>query len=244
MPENAIKQERERRIIESARKHSDLFPLGTLVMADGPDGRIPSATLGIEVSELLPGKLEGASFSHPQLASFQSEVVREAARLFPGMHAHSADVLVFFKNDWDRRGDVGEMGRALADFVANNYPQQSKTVCLQKGPRAVGWVEGLSVVRITAENGGWQAGGCGDVAVLTYEQLASRIAAKSQRVQEYRRKLPDWHIWLLLATRFDVLSGVTVPSEVESWRFTCDFDRVLLSSWEHGVLQLNCTKNS
>jgi hypothetical protein len=63
MPENAIKQERERRIIESARKHSDLFPPGTLVMADGPDGRIPSATLGIEVSELLPGKLEGASFS-------------------------------------------------------------------------------------------------------------------------------------------------------------------------------------
>ena len=49
-------------------------------------------------------------------------------------------------------------------------------------------------------------------------------------------------VWLLLATRFDVLSGVTVPPEVESWRFTCDFDRVLLSSWEHGVLQLNCTK--
>ena len=244
MPENAIKQERERHIIESARKYSDLFPPGALVMADGADGRIPSATLGIEVSELLPAKLEGASFSHPQLASFQSEVVREAAHLFPGMHAHSADVLVFFKNDWDRRRDVGEMGRALADFVANNYPQQSKTVCLQKGPPSVGWVEELSVVRITAENGGWQAGGCGDVAVLTYEQLASRIAAKSQRVPEYRGRLPDWHIWLLLATRLDVLSGVTVPPEVESWRFTCDFDRVLLSSWEHGVLQLNCTKNS
>jgi hypothetical protein len=154
------------------------------------------------------------------------------------MHAHSADVLVFFKNDWDRRRDIGEMGLALADFVANNYPQQSKTVCLQKGPRAVGWVDGLSVVRITAEDGRWQAGGCSDVAVLTYEQLASRIAAKNQMVQEYRRKLPDWHIWLLLATRIDVLCSVTVPPEVELWLFTCQFDRVLLSSWEHGVLLL------
>ena len=59
MPENAIKQERERSIIELARKYSDLFPHGTLVMDDGPDGQIPSATLGIEVSELLPAKLHG-----------------------------------------------------------------------------------------------------------------------------------------------------------------------------------------
>ncbi len=81
MPENAIKQQRERHIIELARKYSDLFPSGTLMMADGPDGRIPSAPLGIEVSELLPAKLEGASFSHPQLASFQSGVVREAAEV-------------------------------------------------------------------------------------------------------------------------------------------------------------------
>ena len=95
MTANAIKQERERRIIESARKHSNFFPPGTLVMADGPDGRIPSAALGIEVSELLPEKPNGSNFSHPQLASFQSEVVHEAARLFSGMHSHSADVLVF-----------------------------------------------------------------------------------------------------------------------------------------------------
>lgn len=243
MPENAIKQERERLIIESARKYGTLLPPGTLVMAEGPDGRIPTATLGIEVSELLPANVQGARFSHPQLASFQSEVVREAARLFSDMHAHSADVLVFFKNDWGRRRNVGEMGLEIANFVANNYPQQSKTVSLQKGSRSIGWVEGLSVVRITAENGRWQAGGCSDVAILTYEQLSTRIAAKSRRLPEYHRNLPDWDIWLLLATRFDVLSSVRVPPEVESWSFTCDFDRVLLSSWDHGVLQLNCTKN-
>jgi hypothetical protein len=62
MTTSAKKQERERRIIESARKHSNLFPPGTLVMADRPDGRIPSAALGVEVSELLPEKLGGNFF--------------------------------------------------------------------------------------------------------------------------------------------------------------------------------------
>ena len=154
------KQEQERRIIESARKRSDLFPPGTLEMDDAPDGRIPSAALGIEVSWLPREKSEGASFSPFQLVSFQGEVVREAARLFPSVHAGPADVLVYFDNDWDRRRDVREMGRALADFVANNYPQQSEAVCLQKGPLAVGWVDGVSVVRIFPEGGTWQASGC------------------------------------------------------------------------------------
>jgi len=95
-------------------------------------------------------------------------------------------------------------------------------------------------VRITAEDGKWQAGGCSDVAALTYEQVASRIATKSLRVQHYRRKLPGWQVWLLLSTRVDVLCGLTASPEVESWHFTSDFDRVLLSTWERGVLQLNC----
>lgn len=129
-------------------------------------------------------------------------------------------------------------------LLQNNYPQQSKTVCLQRGRRAVGWVDGLSVVRITAENGRWQAGGSSDGVMLTYEQLASRIATKSERVQEYRSRLPGWQIWLLLATQLPVLWSVSLPREVTSWRFTCDFDRVLLSSWEDGVLQLNCIRDS
>lgn len=211
-------------------------------MADGPDGRIPSAASGIEVSELLAEKPDGAIFSPPQLAGFQSEVVREAARLFSGTHAHPADVLVFFNNDWDRRRDIRAVAQALADFVANNYPEPSKSVCLQNGPRAVGWVDGLSVVRIIAEDGRWQAAGCSDIAVLTYDQVASRIAEKSRRVQEYRKRLPGWHMWLLLATRFNVLCSASVPPEVESWRFTSHFDRMVLSSWEYGVLQLNCTE--
>jgi len=90
MIQNAIKQERERRIIEWARKQSCHFPTGALLMDDAPDGRIPSATLGIEVSELLPMKAPGAYFSHPQLAAFQAEVVNEASHLFSCICPHSA----------------------------------------------------------------------------------------------------------------------------------------------------------
>jgi len=244
MAANDAKRERERCLIEHARLHSSLFPPGELEMADKPDGQIPSARLGIEVSELLPEKPDGAIFSGPQLSNFQSEVVLKAAHVFSNTDTRPSDVLVFFKNDWDRKRDSEEMAQALADFVANNYPQQSKTVCLQRGRRAVGWVDGLSVVRITAEDGRWQAGGSSDGVMLTYEQLASRIATKSERVQEYRSRLPGWQIWLLLATRLPVLWSVSLPREVTSWRFTCDFDRVFLSSWEDGVLQLNCIKDS
>ena len=241
MTANAAKRENERRIIEYARKHSRLFPPGQLEMADKPDGRIPSAKLGIEVSELLPEKPEGAIFSGPQLSMFQSEVVLKAERLFSRVHARPSDVLAYFNNDWNRKRDPEEMAQALADFVANNYPQPSRSVCLQRGSDAYGWVEGLSVVRITAEDGRWQAGGSSDGVILTYQQLASRIIMKSERVQEYRRRLPGWQIWLLLATRAPVLWSVSLPRDIGSWRFNCAYDRVLLSSWEHGVLELACT---
>jgi hypothetical protein len=245
MRSNTSKIERERRIIEHAREQSLLFPPGKLEMDDRPDGRIASAKIGIEVSELLPERSDRATFSGPQLSSFQSEVVVRAARLFSETRACPSDVLIYFRNDWTNKRDPMGMAQAVADFVCANYPQQSKIVCLQRGRVAVGWVDGLSLVRITAQPGRWQAAGNGDGVMLTYEQLASRIAEKSDRVQEYRKRLPGWQIWLLLATRISVLSSVSVPSEIESWRFPpCLFDRVFLSSWDVGVIQLSCAQHA
>lgn len=244
MAASFAKQKRERSLIENAREQSRVFPPGELEMADRPDGRIPAAKLGIEVCELLPERPDGAIFSGPQLSSFQSEVAIRAARLFSVADIRPSAVLVFFNNDWCRKRNLDEMAEALATFVANNYPQQTKTVCLQRGPRAVGWVDGLSVVRIAAEEGRWQAGGFGPGVTLTYERLASQIARKNELVQQYQKQLPGWQIWLLLVTHISVLRSVSVPREINKWRFKCDFDRVFLSSWEDGVLQLNCSKES
>ncbi len=235
------KKERERHIIEAARKRSTLLPSGELVPGESPDWRIPSASLGIEVSELLPDKPDGVLFSGQQLSAFQVDVVQAAERFYRARaNVRPADVFVYFRNDWALKRNAEAMARALADFVHSNYPSDTGTVVLEElEPGLCGWVDGLSVVRITREDGRWQTGGCSDVAVVTYEQLASRIAAKNQRVAEYRRRLPGWHIWLLIGTRFPVLSSVTVPREVTSWRFNSDFDRVLLSSLEDGVLELD-----
>ncbi len=240
---NGDKKEREQRAIEAARRHSTFFPPGELSPFEKPDWLVRSASLGIEVSELLPQKPDGALFSGPQVSAFQEDVVRRGERCYRALADAPADVLVYFRNDWTRRQDGAAMGRALADFVRSNYPSDTDTVVMQELGRGVrGWVDGLSVVRITGEDGRWQAGGCSDVAIVTYEQLASRIAAKNQRVSEYRRRLPGWEIWLLFATRFPVLWSVSIPREVMSWRFSCDFDRVFLSSWEDGVLELQTVK--
>lgn len=239
-----LKKERERQVIEFARRHSTVFPPGELVMDDEPDGRIASVRLGIEVSEVLPERRGGALFTGPQVAVFQQDVVEAAERLYRARYnARPADVLVYFENDWTRKRDTEEMGRALAEFVHSNYPSEGSTVNLGGlGQDALGWVEGLTVVRITGEDRRWKAGASTYVPVVSYEQLAARVVAKNERVSEYRKRLPGWQLWLLLATRFSVLHSVSLPREIRSWQFTSDFDRVLLSSWEDGVLELQAVK--
>src|SRR5262245_35795968 len=104
------KKEIERHIIEAARRHSSFFPSGELVPDESPDWLIPSASVGIEVSELLPEKPDGALFSAPQLAVFQNRVVQTAERHYRTLaEMQPAGVLVYFRNDWTRKQDVNLM---------------------------------------------------------------------------------------------------------------------------------------
>ncbi len=242
---DADQKERERRIIEMARRQSALFPAGQLLMNDKPDGRIASASLGIEVSELFPEKQDGALFSGPQVSAFQSKVVSAAEHCYRARSdARPVDVLVVFQNEWSLKREPNEMGRALAEFVHGNYPA-SDTVLLGELDQDVhGWVDGLAFVRIWRVDGGWEAAGCNDIAPLSYKQVASRIAEKNQRVTDYRAHLPGWKIWLLLTTRINVLCSVWIPAEVTSWRFSSAFDRILLAPWYGGVLELNTTRQN
>ncbi|MGH9793607.1 MAG: hypothetical protein ACRD5G_02440 [Candidatus Acidiferrales bacterium] len=235
------KKERERRDIERARQRSEVFPAGRLEMNDGPDGRIASASLGIEVTQLLPARESGVLLTGPDLAARQAKIVRTGEQSYKAQPcAPPADVLVYFRNDWtNKRGVVAEMGQVLATFVTNNYPSDKETVVLEElTPGVVGWVDGLHVVRITRESGSWQAGACSGIESVTYDRLAEVIADKNQKVSTYRSRVPGWQIWLLIVTRMSVLWSVSIPREVTSWRFSCDFDRVVLSSWEDGVLEL------
>jgi hypothetical protein len=225
--------------VEESRRRSTLFPTEKLTCFESPDWVITTASLGIEVSELLPEKQEGAAYSGPQVSTFQKGVVSKAEQFYRAHpDAPATDALVYFKNDWTRKRDAVAMGHALAQFVADNYPADHRTVTLDAVTRGVhGWVEGLSVVRILCRDGEWQAGRCSDVALLTYEQIAARIAAKNERIAVYRERLPGFRMWLLLATAFSVLHSLTVPDQISIWRFASDIDRVLLYSWERGVLE-------
>jgi hypothetical protein len=82
------KKELERRIIEVTRQRCTFFPQGKLSEFERPDWLIPCACVGIEVSQLLPEKPEGAIFSPPQLSEFQKKVVALAEchyRELPGV---------------------------------------------------------------------------------------------------------------------------------------------------------------
>jgi hypothetical protein len=231
------KKELERRIIEVTRQRCTLFPQGELSEFERPDWLIPSACLGIEVSQLLPERAQGAMFAPPQLSEFQKQVVSMAERNYrqlPG--AGPVDVLVYFTNEWTRKNDANLMGRALAEFVRTNYPSDGSTVVFDEVAP-----DGFSVVRITPAQGAWHTGSVSNIEYLTYGRLNCSIAAKSRKVAEYRARLAahatstsncasGWQMWLLLATRVPVLWSLSCPPEVASWHFASEFDRVFLAS--------------
>lgn len=231
----------EGRIIERARRLSTLIPKGKMVPSERPDWLIPSGSLGIEVSDLLPVKPIGARFSGPQISSFQEAVVSAAEKLYyTRSGALPAHVLVFYENDWTRKRDLQQAAEALAEFVRNNYPLGSEDCvtleALSHGVRD--WVEGLSRVRILRGKGTWEAAGAASIGWLSYDQIADRITSKGQRLPEYRRRRPGWRMWLLLPTRMRVLESVYIPREVRTWQFNADFDKVILCSWEGEVIDL------
>ncbi|HZR31071.1 MAG TPA: hypothetical protein VFA76_04350 [Terriglobales bacterium] len=202
---------------------------------------IPTASLAIEVSELLPAKRAGAKFSGPQVSSFQEAVVTAAQQhYYSSPDAPPADVLVFFRNDWTRKRDVEVMAQALASFIRSNYPSGDKDcVTLQSVSRGVrDWVDGLSVVRILRASGPWQAGGAGEIQSVTYDYLAQRIADKDLLLPQYRRRWPGFQMWLLLSTRIQVLHSVYIPHDINASQFKTGFDKVLISCSDNGVLEL------
>ena len=231
------KKRGERWLIEEARRRSTIFPAGDLTIYESPDWLIQSAFVGIEVSELLrPRRAE--QFSGAQLHSFQSDVVKRAWRFYCRQGWPDVDVLVFFQNEWNRKRDPQEYGVALAQHISRNLPEENGIITLSCS-NANECMEGTSVIRISRRIGGrWQAGGAADGVQLEYLDIASRIASKNARVPLYRTRVPGFAIWLLLTTNIRVLRSVGIPREIASWRFTFDFDKVLLMPWDDDVIEL------
>jgi hypothetical protein len=230
------KKRGERALIESARRRSNFFPTGELSPFESPDWLIRDAALGIEVSDLLRPKGHNR-FSGPQLSSFQAEVVERARTLYFSRAIVDADVVVFFENEWNQKRDVQSNAASLAEFVRRNMPVDRDSITLQ-ARHMTDWVGGISVIRISRTGTKWQAGGAADGHAAEYVDVAERIAAKNKLIPEYRRRLPGWTIWLLLATEIRVLQSVWIPPAIAEWKFAFDFDRVLLMPWDGDVIEL------
>jgi hypothetical protein len=224
-------------LIESARARSDFFPAGELSPFESPDWLIRDADLGIEVSDLLRPKGNNR-FSGAQLSSYQTRVVEKAQTLYFSQTSVNADVLVFFKNEWNQHRDVGSSYAAsLAEFVRRNIPVDRDSITLQ-ARHLKGWVDGVSVIRISRSGRRWRAAAAAHGQAVEYADVAERIAAKNRLLPEYRRRLPGWKLWLLLATEIRVLHSVWIPPAIAEWRFAFDFDRVLLMPWDGDMIEL------
>lgn len=231
----------ERAIIEWSTHRCEDFPAGLLDIKDRPDGRIPDARLGIEVTQLLPLPARARELSGTELSARQEKTMEKAQYFFSKMGGPSVAVRAYFNNEWARKHprSVDEDARRVALFVRDHCPPHSGDAFVayrEDGLR--NWPEPLCNIVIERREGSWDAPGCGGVPWITKEQLADRIRDKNQKLAEYRKRLPGWRIWLLIATNMSVLRSVSVPREVTTWRFAYDFDKVYLSSWEDGVLDL------
>jgi hypothetical protein len=235
----ADKKEKERRIIEEARRRSPIFARGPLSSFESPDWLIVDAAVGIEVTDLLRPRGSNV-FSGAQLASFQTEVVERARALYYDRTSADADVLVFFRNEWNRKYDVATYAEALAQMVLANRPADQDCITI-RGHHVEGWIEGVSVIRIATTGSKWQAGGSADGYVLKRADLARLIAAKHKLVPQYRTNAPGFAMWLLIATDIKVLRSVELPREIEEWSFEFGFDKVLLMPWEGGLIELRPT---
>jgi len=231
------KKASERWLIEEARRRSTIFPAGELSASESPDWLIADAHLGIEVTDLLAPKGSNL-FSGTQLSAFQAEVVRQARDRYFANGATDADVLVFFENEWNQKRDVEAYAEALAQFVRCNLPVGRDCITLQARHARAGWAEGIAVIRISRTGKKWQAGGAGGIHWLERGDLEARIGAKNRLLPKYRARLPEWKMWLLMATDVRVLRSVGVPPEITSWRFVFDFDKVLLMPWEDDLIEL------
>src|SRR5579862_6371574 len=230
------KKQFERAIIEKARQRSGLFPKGELSEHESPDWLIRDSSLGIEVSQILrPGSRD--TFSGAEVFAYQRQVIELAKGHYMSFNSASADLLVWFDNEWHVRKDARRLARDISEFVRQNYPSDSDSITFRKG-RVQPWIEGLSRIRISRSGTRWQAGGSAGIYTLREDDLRTCIEAKNNLLPRYRERLPGWGIWLLLATDIRVLKTAEIPHDVEGWRFAFGFDKVLLLSWDGRLIEL------
>jgi hypothetical protein len=211
-------------LVERTRQLYPWFLPGEIRPAeDPPDFALESEgeRIAIEVTRLFHPK-GTAPFSRRETEMFQPKIMRRAEELARLAGLPVLDVLVYFGDPAPLQ--LEETARALVEFVRYHPVDDCETFDLPDG----------GVIRIARPWANhaprWTCPGTGgSQPALTRELLDAAIRRKNADLARYRTRYD--RTWLIVAsTLFPLCASFSVPDQVAEWRFTFEFDKVLLLS--------------
>lgn len=226
----------EKSFVEAARQSCSLFPAGELTECERPDIllKTSSGVLGIEVTQLFQPKGD-AKFERREVESFHQKVMLRAKELYRQADGALVDVRVYYTDYCGGKRKVDAMACLLAQFVRAHYCVGQPPAHFRRRDPDVEIPGGFNSISIATPNPGatgtWWSGESGNTLLLDYEQLASLVEKKNKLLPCYYAKAG--RVWLLIVVDLFPLSGsLSVPRDVETWKFSFDFEKVLLFSRE------------
>lgn len=214
----------ETRVLVAAQKAGVPVPFGE-TPGEEPDFRFNQDTLGVEISELLKPASSNFGIVPVETENYHQKIVQLAQQqYYAAADATPVTINLYFANTRGKRRDKQDMARTLAEFIKTNLPGPNDT--LNFGDLEL--PEGFGSMSLWRESRDWWCGQSGSYSVSDIrDALTSSITAKNKLVPTYRKNLAhDAHVWLLLYSTFAVARGMEIPSGIEQWRFSFDFDRV------------------
>ena len=210
----------EHSYVDEARRASSIFPEGKLVPHENPDFllRTDAGTIiGVEVTELCREEPRATAGRLTKIPAKAKEQYAQLANVQP------LDVVIAF---WREEGvGVSDLTTSLVKFVHAHQSEKGTNFDerLPQGYCSIGIFEPNG----TSE-GNWRGTRAFDVTSAPKELIESCIAQKNQRAAAYRRAAPE--VWLLIVNDHFLGPGEvrTDPDRLTEWRFSSDFDKVLL----------------
>lgn len=253
----------EKRILEAARLMCPLIPNGEIETRPEPEPdlriKTPDGWLYVEVTELIRSAERGQTL--PVIVeSFHHDIMQLAEQYHRDMGAAPVNVFVYFSDKrrgrmrdpegWrsltadNKAGNLAKkMARSLAEFVSDSYDPALGHMSFQRNlPFTKTVPTGFDTVLLSPHlrDVPWHSAEYGRMPILTRDQLADRIKAKSKLLPKYRMSSFGAPVWLLIASGVTVSKCVPAPSDVEQWVIESDFDKILLfSGWNNHVFELD-----
>jgi hypothetical protein len=230
----ASEQEKKRKetvYLEEARRASSLFPSGKVVPHEKPDFLLHAdgRTIGIEVTELCR---EGPRAEGGKLAK-----VADAAKLRYSRSANNRplEVSAAFAPRIEHLG-FNELVDGLVNFVQVHQNEEGcfnwNDIELPHGFMPQGYCY-IAIHRARGA-GQWRTFKAFDVTLAGKDLLEAYIGDKNSRLPVYRAAARE--VWLLIINDQFLGAGEVYarPDDLAKWKFSFDFDKVLLFSREPG----------